>query len=71
MPSGNVTLTGITGKRDYKDVLTVSHFRPANENKAIKYLWARDKIALLDDYGFSNYDNDDIEKQVTDLGLTI
>jgi len=67
-PSGTIELTGKTGRGDYKSSLDVSSFQPDEGNRALRYLWARTKIAELSDYGFGEV-NDESVKQITELGL--
>ena len=67
-PSGTIELTGKTGRGDYKSSLDVSAFQPDEGNRALRYLWARTKIAELSDYGFGEV-NDESVKQITELGL--
>jgi len=67
-PSGTIELTGRTGRGDYSSKLDVSAFQPDEGNRALKYLWARTRIAELSDYGFGEV-NDGAVKEITSLGL--
>ena len=67
-PSGTIELTGKTGRGDYKSSIDVSAFQPDEGNRALRYLWARTRIAELSDYGFGEV-NDDAVKEITSLGL--
>ena len=67
-PSGTIELTGKTGRGDYKTSLDVSTVQPDEGNRALRYLWARTRIAELSDYGFGEV-NDDAVKEITSLGL--
>jgi Ca-activated chloride channel family protein len=67
-PSGTIELTGKTGRGDYVTRLDVSAVQPDEGNRALRYLWARTRIAELSDYGFGEV-NDDAVKQITQLGL--
>jgi len=68
-PRGTITVKGMSGKGDYKQSFAVARVRPMEENSAIRYLWARKRIQVLDDY--NNLDKDDNRvKEVTELGLT-
>jgi Ca-activated chloride channel family protein len=49
--------------------LDVTGTQPDEGNAALRYLWARSRIAELSDYGTSDLDEDSI-KQITALGLT-
>jgi len=67
-PSGTIELTGRTGRGDYKSSLDVSAVQADDGNRALRYLWARTRIAELSDYGFGEV-NDDAVKEITSLGL--
>lgn len=67
-PSGTITLSGKTGRGDYKTSLDVSTFQADEGNRALRYLWARTRIAELSDHGFGE-PSDDAVKQITALGL--
>jgi Ca-activated chloride channel family protein len=67
-PKGRVTLRGRTGKGRYEQSLNVAEFAPDAKNAGLRYLWARHRIQLLDDY--NNLAPDDKRvKEVTQLGL--
>lgn len=63
---GHIKVKGYSGKKRWKETLDVSSFKPNKDNEALKYLWARKKIQLLDDYAQVRSQN---EKEVTRLGL--
>jgi Ca-activated chloride channel family protein len=72
-PAGTLTLTGNSGNEVYRESLEVSQYTPSGENSALRYLWARKRIQLLDDYcavtdGFGSPDSSMI-REVTELGL--
>lgn len=70
-PQGSITLTGLSGNKTYKKTIPVIKSREEN-NQALRYLWARKRIELLDDYtGLSPYEKDNAEhiQEVTRLGL--
>ncbi len=48
-PSGTITLTGLSGNKTYKQVINVGSAEKDN-NQALRYLWARKRIEMLDDY---------------------
>jgi Ca-activated chloride channel homolog len=66
--SGSFELTGKTGKGDYVTRFDVATVQPEEGNRALRYLWARTRIAELSDYG-SNQLADDRIKEITSLGL--
>ena len=66
--AGTIELTGKTGEGDYMSRLDVAGAQPDEGNSALRYLWARSRIAELSDYGSSDIDEESI-KQITSLGL--
>ena len=68
-PMGSIEVKGTSGGKKYNETLKVSSVIPSNENSAIKYLWAREKIRLLDDYQQVSGSDEDIKEKVTALGL--
>ena len=70
-PKGSIEITGETGESPYKEVINVSGEKATDNNVALKYLWARERIRNLDDFGSADGSNGvtDIEQQVTQLGL--
>ncbi|UCH15241.1 MAG: VWA domain-containing protein [Bacteroidales bacterium] len=71
-PYGEIQLTGKSGNNLYMADINVNDFKPSESNAAIKYLWARHRIQILDDYGsVQNYGDQDssLIKEITELGL--
>jgi Ca-activated chloride channel family protein len=75
-PSGTITVTGQTGKKNYKQTFQLSKVKPDANYAAIRYLWARERIKLLDYmensggyYSRNTDDKDSSVKQITELGL--
>ncbi|HEX6716002.1 MAG TPA: VIT and VWA domain-containing protein [Pyrinomonadaceae bacterium] len=66
--AGTIELTGKTGQGDYITRLDVANSQPDEGNSALRYLWARSRIAELSDYGSSDI-TDEAVKEVTALGL--
>src|SRR5262249_35476408 len=66
--TGNFELRGKTGRGDYFTRLDVSTVQPEEGNRALRYLWARSRIAELSDYGFGTPSDEQI-KEITSLGL--
>ena len=64
--SGNIVVTGKTANGNYKKEIRVKTSMEDRDNSAIKYLWARERIAKLDDYGKVGTD---VKDEVTKLGL--
>ncbi len=67
-PRGTITIEGVTGKRKYHKKIRVADSKQSKDNKALKYLWARHRIAVLGDYNKLNK-NDKRVKEITRLGL--
>ncbi|MBN1381829.1 MAG: AgmX/PglI C-terminal domain-containing protein [Deltaproteobacteria bacterium] len=67
-PQGTITLTGMTGKGKYKETIDVENDQAAEDNAALKYLWARHRITLLSDYNRLRSDAKRID-EITQLGL--
>ena len=64
---GKLVLTGYQGRKKIKQFYDVSTGNLSDDNKALRYLWARKKIAQLDDYGTLFSDN--VKDEVIKLGL--
>jgi len=66
--AGTIELTGKTGRGDYVTRLDIAGSQPDEGNGALRYLWARSRIAELSDYGGSDVD-EARTKEITALGL--
>jgi Ca-activated chloride channel family protein len=73
--AGTVKVSGYTGQQPYEKSFDLSTVKPNKSFAAIRYLWARERIKLLDyyssnyqAYGQSTIDNF-IKNEVTQLGL--
>ena len=66
---GVFQLTGRTGRGLFETSVSLSDIKAEETNSALRYLWARTKIAELSDYGSTQLDQDKIG-QITSLGLT-
>ncbi len=71
-PTGIITVKGKAGRNTYKQSFDLSQVKPLKTNSALRYLWAREKIKLLDYYdsdnGYSN-SGDKSEGEILALGL--
>lgn len=68
-PSGKITVTGLSGNKTYRQTIKVSSATQEN-NQAIRYLWARERIKLHDDYRqYYGADRQKHIKKITELGL--
>lgn len=65
---GTIELTGKTGQGDFISRLDVANSQPDEGNSALRYLWARSRIAELSDYGSLNILEAGV-KEITALGL--
>lgn len=66
--SGTFELHGKTGRGDYMTTLDVAGVQPDEGNRALRYLWARSRIAELSDYGARHLADDKVA-EITSLGL--
>ena len=64
---GTAKLKGFTGRKRWNAKIDISNFTPDDKNAALRYLWARKSIQMLDDYGSINSSID--KEKVTKLGL--
>ncbi len=67
-PRGSVTLTGVGGRAPYTQRFEVARSTPGLEHRALTYLWARNRIASLSDFGFGEL-APAAKTEVTALGL--
>lgn len=67
-PSGLISVSGKTAGGLFSESFELKSIKPKKSNLALKYLWAREKIRLLDDYTRVDGDRDLIQ-QITNLGL--
>ena len=65
---GMFELHGRTGRGDYVTRFDVTTVQPEEANRALRYLWARNRIAELSDYGSSQVEDGRV-KEITQLGL--
>ena len=66
--TGTIELTGKTGLGEFVSRLDVAGSQTDEGNSALRYLWARSRIAELSDYGSSDLAEGNI-KEITALGL--
>lgn len=67
--SGSIILNGSTGNGEYSFSVDVNKAKAKKSNSALKYLWARQKIRMLDDYVKVDPYNKEHAKSITGLGL--
>ncbi len=68
-PRGMISIQGLTGEHAFSKKVKVSEITPLQTNSALRYLWARHRIALLSDYNKLSQ-QDERTQEVTQLGLT-
>src|SRR4029077_2964550 len=70
-PAGTIRVTGTGGEGAYEKVFDVAAAEPSAGNQALRYLWARAKVARLsDDRAETRGDDGEATRQaVTALGL--
>jgi Ca-activated chloride channel family protein len=68
-PGGSIALSGVGGSAEYVRSFDVAETKPLQANRALRYLWARARIARLSDFYFypAQYEN---TAEITTLGLT-
>ena len=66
--SGSFELTGTSGRGDFISRLDIGGLQAEESNRALRYLWARSRIAELSDYGVGSI-RPDKTKEITALGL--
>jgi Ca-activated chloride channel family protein len=67
-PNGTIELSGKTATGDFASTINVADVQPDESNGALRYLWARDRIGSLSDFGNGDSTPEDV-RTVTDLGL--
>jgi Ca-activated chloride channel family protein len=64
--SGRIVVTGKTANGNFEKVIEIGSIGQDAKNEAVKYLWARERVAKLDDY---SQVGSDVKEEVTQLGL--
>jgi Ca-activated chloride channel homolog len=67
-PGGTIRVTGTSGSGPFIKEFPVGNVTPRPENNALRYLWARHRIAVLSDFNQLRHDKELVE-EVTRLGL--
>ncbi len=65
---GKITFGGYTGEGKFQRSLKVSKEKVSNQNEALKYLWARERVAILSDYASVDAQQTNKE-EITSIGL--
>jgi Ca-activated chloride channel family protein len=66
---GTIIVSGVSGSGHYTRSFDVSRTAPSESNRAIRYLWARTRIAKLSDFS-RGAETEDEKAEITSLGLT-
>jgi Ca-activated chloride channel homolog len=68
-PSGSITIEGYAGKKLVKQTINVGENTADAQNSALRYLWAREKLRYLADFGQGSNDDEKYTQQIVDIGL--
>ncbi|MFA9391218.1 MAG: VIT domain-containing protein [Prolixibacteraceae bacterium] len=66
--AGQLQVDGISGYNNFSKTLNLDDYSSSDQNIALRYLWARYRIQLLDDYGQGSANNPN-KDQIVALGL--
>ena len=67
---GSIEINGLGGSSSFSNVFDLARVQSKEQNKAIKYLWAKEKvIALGDGYLYGGIDHNAKIEEITALGL--
>lgn len=64
--AGTIRVTGVGGQGDYENVFDAAEAESSEDNRALRYLWARERVKRLSDF---DSETDEIRLAVTELGL--
>lgn len=67
-PRGAISISGRTATGEFRQRIDVEQVKPADGNSALRYLWARHRIALLGDYNNLRPEDKRV-REITALGL--
>lgn len=67
-PEGTVRVTGLGGEGSFEKVFDVATATPSEDNQALRYLWARERVRRLSDYEIGG--GEENRAAITALGLT-
>ncbi|HSN92245.1 MAG TPA: VIT domain-containing protein [Anaeromyxobacteraceae bacterium] len=66
--AGTITVTGRTGRGRFEQVIDVGRTASRVQDDALRYLWARTRIAALSDFS-AQEESEDERREITRLGL--
>jgi Ca-activated chloride channel homolog len=68
--AGEIVVTGVTGEGHFERRIPVGQASRLSSGESLKYLWARERVAVLSDFRVARGGADeDNRRQVTELGL--
>lgn len=67
--NGTISVSGLTGQANYENKLNVADFNPSPDNEALKYLWARKRLQLLDNYAQISNSDVNLKNEIIALSL--
>jgi Ca-activated chloride channel family protein len=67
-PQGLITITGRTGRGEFKRVIDVARMASRTHDEALGTLWARTRLAALSDFS-ARAESDEERQEITRLGL--
>jgi Ca-activated chloride channel homolog len=68
-PSGKIVLNGNIGSKKYSGEIKITTTEMSEKNAALRYLWARKRIQMLDDYTKTDGNDKKLSEEITGLGL--
>ena len=68
-PSGKIMLNGNIGEKKYSAEIKINTAELSEKNSALRYLWARKRIQMLDDYTKTDGNDKKLSDEITRLGL--
>lgn len=66
--TGTIRVTGSAAGSTFSESFDLKNYKAVSANLALKYLWAREKIRLLDDYTKLG-ENQELKMEITNMGL--
>jgi Ca-activated chloride channel family protein len=67
---GSVTVSGVSGRGAYRQGIGITTAQIHANHRPLAYLWARSRIAQLSDFNFGRDVEEEVRKEIVDLGLT-
>jgi Ca-activated chloride channel family protein len=68
-PKGSISLSGMGGQEEFVKKISIAESDISSKTSALKYLWARTRIARLSDFNVNRH-NPDTRGEITSLGMT-